>query len=143
MRLIHRVVVLAMCTFSVSIGLWAQAPATKASGQVKTEPMPKPLNRSVNVDDHLHMLSQELNLSKAQQTRIKPILERYLRQREQIEVDNKLSPDVKSARLQSGERASHSKIRALLTADQKKTFDNIMGTDDDTTPHPSKAQKKK
>jgi Spy/CpxP family protein refolding chaperone len=141
MRLIHRVLVLAMCTFA--IGLWAQTPSTKTSGQFKTEPMPVPMNRQVNVDDHLHMLSEQLNLTKAQQTKVKPILERYLRQRQQIELNNKLSPDVKSARLQSSERSSNTKIRALLTPVQKKTFDDIMGTDDETAQRPSKAQKKK
>lgn len=105
--------------------------------------MPMPLNRQVNADDHLHMLSEQLNLTKAQQTRIKPILEQYLRQRQQIELSNKLSPDEKSAKLQSGERAYHSRIRALFTATQKKKFDDIMGTDDETAQHPSKAQKKK
>lgn len=102
-----------------------------------------PLNRQVNADDHLHMLSEQLNLTKSQQTKIKPILEQYLRQRQQIELSNKLSPDEKSARLQSTERSSHSKIRALLTTAQKKTFDDIMGTDDDAAQPPSKAHKMK
>jgi len=141
MRFIQRVLVLAMCLFSV--GLSAQTPSTKTSGQFKTEPMPMPMNRQVNVDDHLHMLSQQLNLTKAQEIRIKPILEHYLRERQQVELNNKLSADEKSARLQSGERASHSRIRAVLTPAQKKEFDEIMGTDDDTPPHRSKAQKKK
>lgn len=140
MRLIHKILVLTMCTLAV--GLWAQAPSAKTTRTVKTEPMPMPLNRQVNADDHLHMLSEQLNLTKAQQTRIKPILEQYLRQRQQIELSNKFSPDEKSARLQSGERASHSRIRALLTPTQKKKFDDIMGTEDDTPP-PSKTQKKK
>jgi Spy/CpxP family protein refolding chaperone len=105
--------------------------------------MPKPLNRQVNTDDHLHMLSQELDLTKAQQAKIKPILEHYLQQRQQIEMNNKLSVDEKSARLQSSERSSHSKMRALLTTAQKKTFDDMMGADDDTAQAPSKAQKKK
>ncbi|HKT49317.1 MAG TPA: hypothetical protein VJV96_03420 [Candidatus Angelobacter sp.] len=142
MRLIHRILVLAMCTFSV--GLWAQqSPSTKTSPQFKPEPMPMPLNRQVNADDHLQMLTQQLNLTKAQQAKIKPILEQYLRERHHIELSNKLSPDEKSARLQSGEHSSHSKIRALLTAAQKKKFDDIMGTNDETAQSPSKAQQKK
>ena len=141
MRLIHRVLALSMCLFS--IGGWAQTSSTKTSGQFKTEPMPMPMNRQVNVDDHLHMLSEQFDLTKAQETRIKPVLEHYLRERQQIELNNKLSPDQKSARLHSGERTYHSKVRALLTADQKKKFDEIMGTNDETPAHPSKAQKKK
>jgi Spy/CpxP family protein refolding chaperone len=141
MRLIHRILVLAMCTFSV--GLWAQAPSTKTSPQFKPEPMPMPLNRPVNADDHLHMLSQQLSLTKAQQAKIRPILEQYLRQRQEIELNEKFSPDEKSAKLQSSEHASHSRIRALLTATQKKKFDDIMGTSDVPPQHASTAKKQK
>lgn len=141
MKVIHRILVLVMCTLSV--GVWAQAPSAKTPRVVKTEPMPMPLNRQVNADDHLHMLSEQLNLTKAQQTRIRPILEQYIRQRQEIELSNKLSPEQKSAKLQAGERSSHARIRALLTAAQKKRFDDIMGTDDETAQPPSKTHKKK
>lgn len=141
MKSIYTLILLTMGAFST--GLWSQTPSAKTNGQFKTEPMPMPMNRQVNVNDHLHMLSQQLNLTKAQETRIKPILEHYLRERQQLELNNKISDDEKSARLQSGERASHSKIRAVLTPAQKKEFDDIMGTDDNRAQPPSKAQKKK
>jgi Spy/CpxP family protein refolding chaperone len=140
MRLIYRVILLLFCT--LSIGMWAQMPATKSRSQHKTEPVPMPLNRPVNADDHLHMLSEQLNLTKAQQAKIRPILEKYLRQRQEIELNDKFSPDEKSARLQASQNSSYSRIRTLLTVPQKKKFNDIMGTDDETPQHPSTAKKK-
>jgi len=146
MTLIHKILVLAMCTLSV--GLWAQTPsaktaAAKTKDQSRTETIAKPMNRQVNADDQLQMLSRQLDLTKAQQARIKPILEHNLQQMRQIEMNDKLSDDEKSARLQSSEHSSHSKIRALLTIAQKKRFDHIMGTDNGRSQPPSKAQKTK
>lgn len=143
MRLTCTAFLFVMSVFS--IGVWTQTHAATASGQFKTEPMPKPMNRKVNVDDHLQMLSQEFDLTKAQEAKIRPILERYLQQRQQIELDSKLSPDAKSAKLQAGQHASYSKIRTLLTSTQKKKFDDVMGTTEDAAQHPSsaKAHKKK
>jgi len=138
MRLTCTAFLFVMSVFS--IGVWAQTPAATTSGQFKTEPMPKPMNRQVNVDDHLQMLSQEFDLTKAQQAKIRPILERYLQQRQQIELDSKLSPDAKSAKLQAGQHASYSKIRTLLTSTQKKKFDDVMGTTEDAAQHPSSAK---
>jgi Spy/CpxP family protein refolding chaperone len=88
------------------------------------------------------MLSEQLNLTKAQQAKIRPILEKYLRQRQEIELNDKFSPDEKSARLRASQNSSYSRIRTLLTVPQKKKFNDIMGTDDETPQRPSAAKKK-
>lgn len=111
--------------------LWVQ----RSPAQFKTEPMPMPLNRQVTADDHLHMLTQQLKLTKPEQTKIRPILEQYMKQRHAIMMSNKLSADAKSNKLQSSENAAHAKIRRLLSAEQKKEFDDIMGPPQPETTH--------
>ena len=126
MKKMRNAVLFAICICSVSV--WArQSPSTQSNRPHKVEPMPMPLNRQVTADDHLHMLTQQLNLTKPQQAKVRPILERYIRQRHAIMMNNKLSADAKSHQFQSSENAMHARVRRLLTAEQKGRFDEIMG----------------
>ncbi|MGE5324459.1 MAG: hypothetical protein ACM3SW_16450 [Actinomycetota bacterium] len=125
MKKIRNAVVFAI--YMLSAVFWAQHSSAQAQRPLKVEPMPMPLNRQVTADDHLHMLTQQLNLTKPQQARVRPILKRYIQQRHAIMMSNKLSADAKSNKLQSSEQTMHAKVRRLLTAEQKETFDQIMG----------------
>ena len=80
------------------------------------------------------MLTDQLNLTKPQQDKIRPILEKYLKQRHAILLSKSLSQDAKSNKLKSTEDAAHARIRVLLTAEQKKKFDDLMGTSE-PAPH--------
>lgn len=111
--------------------LWAQ----QAPSGFKVEPMPMPLNRPANADDHLQVLTEQLNLTHAQQDKIRPILEKYVKQRHAILLSKSLSQDAKSNKLQSAEDSTNSKIRVLLNTEQKKKFDDLMGTSE--PPHPA------
>ena len=122
MSKISKVLCLALCTLAA--GLWAQ----QAPPGFKTEPMPMPLNRPPNADDHLHVLTDQLNLTRAQQDKIRPILERYIKQRHAILLSKSLSQDAKSNKLMSAEDSANARIRVFLNAEQKKKFDNLMGT---------------
>jgi len=126
MKKINHSVLFVLCIWSVSV--WAQQSR-------KVEPMPMPLNRQVTADDHLHMLAQQLNLTKPQQAKIRPILERYMKQRHAIMMNNKLSADAKSKGFQDSENAMHAKVRRLLTSRQKQTFDEIMGPPEPEADH--------
>lgn len=136
MKKIRNAVLSAICMLA-GVHLAAQS-TPQTQGPFKIEPMPMPLNRQVTADDHLHMLTQELNLTKPQQAKIRPILERYVKQRHAIMMSKKLSADAKSHDLQSSEDAMHAKVRRLLTAEQKGTFDDIMGPPEPQRAHHAK-----
>lgn len=136
MKKIRNAVLPAICMLSAVF--WAQQSSPQTQGPFKIEPMPMPLNRQVTADDHLHMLTQQLNLTKAQQAKIRPILQRYIKQRHAIMMNNRLSADAKSHELQSSEDAMHVKVRRLLTSEQKGTFDDIMGPPAPETSHHAK-----
>ena len=122
MRRLAKIFVLALCTLAAN--LWAQQP----SPGFKVERMPMPLNRPVNADDHLQMLNDQLNLTPPQQDKIRPILEKYLKQRHAILMSKSLSQDAKSNKLKAAEDKAHARIRVFLNAEQKKKFDDLMGT---------------
>ena len=119
---VSKLICLALCT--VAATLWAQ----EAPSGFTVEPMPMPLNRPVNADDHLHMLTEQLNLTHPQQDKIRPILEKYLKQRHAILLSQSLSQDAKSKKLKVAEDANNTRIRTLLSTEQKKKFDDLMGT---------------
>lgn len=133
MKQIRNAVLFALCIFSVNG--WARQSGSQTSRPHKTEPMPMPLNRQVTADDHLHMLTQQLNLTKPQQSKIRPVLEKYIRQRHAILLNNSISADVKSSRLRSSEIAMHTRVRRLLTPEQKQRFDDIMGPPEPEATH--------
>jgi len=118
---VSKLICLALCT--VAATLWAQ----QTPSGFKAEPMPMPLNRPVNADDHLHMLTEQLNLTHPQQDKIRPILEKYLKQRHAILLSKSLSQDAKSKKLKMAEDANNARIRTLLSTGQKKKFDDLMG----------------
>jgi Spy/CpxP family protein refolding chaperone len=110
--------------FIWAASLWAQ----QVPPGFKTEPMPMPLNRHANADDHLQVLTEQLNLTPPQQDKIRPILEKYIKQRHAILLSKSLSQDAKSKKLMGAEDASNARIRVFLNAGQKKKFDDLMGT---------------
>ncbi|HEY6308613.1 MAG TPA: hypothetical protein VI488_19380 [Candidatus Angelobacter sp.] len=78
-----------------------------------------------SVDDQVKMLSDRLNLTADQQTKIKPILEDQRTQMQALMKDDSLSQDDRRAKMRSLRESTNSKIRDVLTDDQKKQFDEM------------------
>jgi Spy/CpxP family protein refolding chaperone len=114
---------ISLAFYALSLGLWAQ----QAPPGFKIEPMPMPLNRPANADDHLYMLTEQLNLTHPQQDKIRPIVEKYLKQRHAILLSKSLSQDAKSNKLKVVQDSEQARIRGLLNPAQKKKFDDLMG----------------
>lgn len=69
--------------------------------------------------------SKTLNLTADQQTKIKPILEDHRTQAQALMKDDSLSQDDKRTKMRSLRESTNSKIRDVLTDDQKKQFDEM------------------
>ena len=134
---VSKLICLALCT--VAATLWAQ----QTPSGFKVEPMPMPLNRPVNADDHLHMLTEQLHLTHPQRDKIRPILEKYLKQRHAILLSKSLSQDAKSKKLKMAEDANNARIRTLLSTGQKKKFDDLMGISEPPHHTPAHARQAK
>jgi Spy/CpxP family protein refolding chaperone len=78
-----------------------------------------------SVDDQLKNLTDKLNLSADQQAKIKPILEDTRSQMQKIRQDDSMSREDKMAKGRSLREAANSRIRDVLTDDQKKAFDDL------------------
>lgn len=78
------------------------------------------------VAEHLKFLTDKLSLSPDQQPKIQAILEDQRAQMQTIWQDNSLSREDKTGKAQIVREATNTKIRAVLTDDQRKKFDSML-----------------
>lgn len=76
-----------------------------------------------SVDDQLKNLTERLSLTDDQQAKIKPILEDQRTQMQALMKDESLSPDDRRTKGRSIRESTDTKIRDVLTDDQKKKYD--------------------
>lgn len=77
------------------------------------------------LDEHVKMLTEKLSLSDDQQAKVKSILTDSHQQMQSVRDDSSLSQDDKRSKMHSLREATNSKIRDVLTDDQKKKFDDM------------------
>ena len=70
-------------------------------------------------DAHLQMLTEKLNLTDEQRTKLKPILEDQSQQLKAVHDDTSLSPDQKTAKMKAIHASFHDQINAVLTPEQQ------------------------
>ena len=68
------------------------------------------------------MLSEKLNLTDDQKTKLKPILEDQAQQMKVISDDSSLTPEQKGAKKQAIHETTHDQINAVLTPEQQEKF---------------------
>ena len=74
---------------------------------------------------HLDHMSQMLNLTDDQKTKIKPILEDSTKQMQQLRQDTSLSEQDRKARKRSIKENTHAQIRQVLTPEQQAKMDQM------------------
>lgn len=92
------------------------APAAKVAATSGDSGLP-------SVEDQLKVLTEKLDLSADQQSRIKPILKDLHDSTEKITRDKNLSHDEQLAKVRPQRYKANDKIRALLSEDQRKKLD--------------------
>ncbi len=76
-----------------------------------------------SVDQQVKRLTDRLNLSSDQQSKIKPILEDQRQQMESVRNDSSLSREEHMAKMRSIRESTTSKIKDNLNDDQKKQYE--------------------
>lgn len=75
--------------------------------------------------DRFKMLCEKLGLTEDQKAKLKPILEDERKAMGALREDNSLDRPTRRAKMQEIRKAHGEQIRALLTPDQQKTFDEL------------------
>lgn len=78
--------------------------------------------RGQSPDQMLEHMSKALNLTDDQKTQIKPILEDQSKQMQAVFADDSLSREQKMEKMGELREASHKKINAILTEEQREKF---------------------
>jgi hypothetical protein len=77
-------------------------------------------------EQRLQRMTQQLNLSEAQQQQIKPILENESKQTQALREDTSLSQQDRMTKMMAIRQDSSSQIKPILNADQQKQYDEMM-----------------
>jgi Spy/CpxP family protein refolding chaperone len=88
------------------------APAVAATGGKQT----------LTADQRLADLKKEVNLTKAQETKVKPIVDKYVADREAISNDKALAKTDKNSKKDTLRTQYNQDINAVLTPDQQKKW---------------------
>ena len=70
-------------------------------------------------DAHLQMLTEKLNLTDEQRTKLKPILQDQAQQLKVVHDDTSLTPEQKTAKMKTIHASFHDQINAVLTPEQQ------------------------
>jgi len=79
-----------------------------------------------SVDDQVSQLKQAVNLNDDQAAKVHDILQAQRDKMREMMQDSSVSREDRHAKMQSLRKDSNDQIRALLTDDQKKSFDSYM-----------------
>jgi Spy/CpxP family protein refolding chaperone len=114
----------------VTIALVAMAVTSYPSiTQAKPSPTPAPAvatksgkQAPLTADQRLADLKKEVNLTKAQEAKVKPIIEKYVSDRTALSNDKTLSKSDKNSKSDALRKQYNSDINAVLTPDQQKKW---------------------
>jgi Spy/CpxP family protein refolding chaperone len=73
-------------------------------------------------DQRLQRMTQQLNLTADQQTKIKPILEQEQQQMQTLHGDTSMSQPDRMSKMQELRQGTNNQIKSVLTADQQQKF---------------------
>lgn len=91
----------------------------------------KPADGIPTVETHLKVLSEKLDLTGAQQAKIKPILQELHDATEKLVQDKSLSSEDRVGKVRDSRYKADKEIRGILNDDQKKKLDQL-----ESEPHP-------
>ena len=83
--------------------------------------------QGMTADAQLDHMSQTLNLTDDQKTKIKPILEDSMKQMQQLRQDTSVSQEDRRTKMQQIHESTMSQIKPILTDDQQKKLESMHG----------------
>jgi len=95
-------------------------PASQAAGGTQTSD-----DARAQLKEALTKISTELNLTDAQQQKIKPILQSELSQLKTVRDDTSMSPDQKQAKAKDIHDSASTQISSILTPDQQQKWESM------------------
>ncbi|MGA8029573.1 MAG: hypothetical protein WB992_20720 [Bryobacteraceae bacterium] len=116
--------------FTLGLSTFFGLGAAIAAPQAQDQSAPQQTNQTPerhqpDPNRQIQMLTKRLNLSADQQNQILPVLTSRQQQMQSVRADASLSAQERGEKMRAVREDSDSKIRAILTDDQKKTYDQM------------------
>ena len=96
------------------------------TGQTNAAPQTPPQGHeamgTISPEAHLQILSEKLNLTEDQKTKLKPIFQDQAQQLKAVSDDPSLTPEQKAAKKKAIHETTHDQINAVLTPEQQEKF---------------------
>lgn len=119
-NLLFAAVIFTMLTGGTAV--YAQMGQEQGGGQGSGHGQGQPMT----VDQRLQNMTNQLNLSDAQQQQIKPILENESKQMQTLREDSSLSQQDRRSKMMQIRTETAGQIKPILNADQQKQYDEMM-----------------
>jgi len=119
MKLMHAAAILALLAGSTA--LYAQMGPEQGGGQMGHGP-----HQRMTADQRLQHMTQQLNLSDAQQQQIKPILENEDKQMQALHENSSLSQQDRMTQMMQIRQGTSEQIKPILNPDQQQKYQQMM-----------------
>jgi|ERR1035437_151491 hypothetical protein len=119
MNLINAAMIFAV--LAASTGVYSQMGPDQGGGQWGNGP-----RQPMTADQRLQHMTQELNLSDAQQEQIKPILESEAVQMQALRAESSLSPQERMSKMTLIRQSTSERTKPILNADQQQKYEQMM-----------------
>ena len=119
MKLLHAAVIFTVLAGGTAV--YAQMGPNQGGG-----PMGHGPRQPMTADQRLQRMTQQLNLSDAQQQQIKPILENESKQMQSLHEDSSLSQQDRMSKMMQIRQGTSDQIKPILNADQQQKYEQMM-----------------
>ena len=118
MNLLHAAVMFAVLVGSAAVHAQMGPDQGGSMGHGPRQPM--------NADQRLQRMTQQLNLSEAQQQQIKPILENESKQMQALHEDSSLSQQDRMSKMMQIRQGTSDEIKPILNTEQQQKYEQMM-----------------
>ena len=125
MNKMKAVALLSVFLFSLGAFAFQAAGSGQDSNQGQGQGQGQGRGQMMSVDDQVKILTERLNLSTDQQTKIKAILDDNRQQMDTLRKDESMSREDKMSKARALRETTQGKIREVLNDDQKKKYDEM------------------
>ena len=122
MAVILAVLITAVFAISSQQAFGKNDPNAKSPKVEKEQPKGGPGQMRERIKERMENLSKELNLTKEQQEKIRPIIEKEMKDIRTVRQDTSLTPEQKMEKVKAIHQATQAELNKILTPEQQKKY---------------------
>ena len=122
MAVILAVLITAVFAMSSQQAFGKDDPNAKSPKVEKEQPKRGPGDMREGIDKRMEHLTKELNLTKEQQEKIRPIIENEMKEMRTVREDSSLTPEQKREKTKAIHQTTKEAINKILTPEQQKKY---------------------